>query len=153
MKNLLFKLLKITLGLIGVTIVDSCVFRVEYGCPHADFQVKGVVSDENDNGIQGIRVVIKGEYPNSYYSGAVPKTDTLWTDRNGTYMLTDGQDIGGYAYLSSVKLEFEDVDGAENGGEFQKVEIEVPVFKVKEGDGSWYDGAYEAGADVTMIKK
>jgi 8-oxo-dGTP pyrophosphatase MutT (NUDIX family) len=50
-------------------------------------------------------------------------------------------------------LSFEDVDGEENGGEFQKVEIEVPVFKVKEGDGDWYHGAYEAGANVTMNKK
>lgn len=55
--------------------------------------------------------------------------------------------------MDSVKLEFEDVDGQENGGEFQKVSIEVPVFKVKDGDGNWYDGAYEAGANVTMTKK
>ena len=33
------------------------------------------------------------------------------------------------------------------------ITIEVPVFKVKDGDGNWYDGAYEAGANVTMIKK
>ena len=50
-------------------------------------------------------------------------------------------------------LTFEDVDGQENAGEFQNVTIEVPVFKVKDGDGNWYDGAYEAGANVTMIKK
>ena len=34
-----------------------------------------------------------------------------------------------------------------------KVSVIIPVFKVKEGDGHWYNGAYEAGADVTMLKK
>ena len=58
-----------------------------------------------------------------------------------------------FDYLQSIKLDFEDVDGQENGGEYQKVSIEVPVFKVKEGDGNWYNGAYEAGANVTMLKK
>ena len=76
-------------------------------------------------------------------------TDTLWTDHNGEYSSRYDE----FAYMQSVSLEFEDVDGPENGGEFQKVEVEVPVFQVKEGDGNWYQGSYGAGADVTMIKK
>ena len=55
--------------------------------------------------------------------------------------------------MKSVQVEFEDVDGAENGGEFQSVTVEVPVTQVKEGDGHWYNGAYEASANVTMLKK
>ena len=51
-----------------------------------------------------------------------------------------------------LKLEFEDVDGQENGGEYKRVEVDVPVFQVKEGSG-WYNGAFEAGADVIMVKK
>lgn len=38
--------------------------------------------------------------------------------------------------MNSVKLEFEDVDDPDNGGGFQKVDMEVPVFKVKEGNGN-----------------
>ena len=52
-----------------------------------------------------------------------------------------------------VYMKFEDVDGVENGGEFSAVEKTVPVVQVKEGDGSWYEGAYEAEADVTMTRK
>ena len=40
----------------------------------------------------------------------------------------------------------------ENGGEFQKVEIEIPVTQYKDGE-SWYSGGFEANADVTMLKK
>ena len=148
MKTLINKLIKITLGLLGVAMVDSCVAKAEYGCPHSDFEAKGVVTDEDGNGIQGIRVVVSAEYPNPNYVGG-PITDTLWTSHSGEYVSRDDN----FAILSSVKLEFEDVDGAENGGEFQSVTVEVPIFKVREGDGNWYMGAYEAGADVTMLKK
>ena len=148
MKALIIKLFKITLGLLGVAMVDSCIGKAEYGCPHSDFEAKGIVTDEEGKGIQGIRVVVSAEYPNPNYVGG-PITDTLWTDHDGEYVSRDDN----FAIMSSVKLEFEDVDGAENGGEFQSVTLEVPVFKVKDGDGNWYMGAYEAGANVTMIKK
>lgn len=152
MNNLITKLIKVALGVLGVALVDSCVAKAEYGCPYADFEAKGVVIDEDGNGIQGIRVVISAEYPNPNYTGA-PLADTLWTKHSGEYITGESYIDDDFAYMDSVKLEFEDVDGQENGGEFQNVTIEVPVFKVKEGDGNWYDGAYETGANVTMIKK
>lgn len=150
MKTLIIQLIKIALGFLGVAMVDSCVAKAEYGSPHADFEAKGVVTDEEGKGIQGIRVVISAEYPNPVFE---PITDTLWTNHNGEYVTGESYIDDYFAYKDSVKLEFEDVDGQENGGEFQKVSIEVPVFKVKDGDGNWYYGAYEAGANVTMIKK
>ena len=152
MRTLLIKLIKISLGLLGVAMVDSCIAKAEYGCPHSDFKAKGVVTDEAGNGIQGIRVVISAEYPNPNYVGG-PITDTLWTNHVGEYATGESYIHDGFANKDSVKLEFEDVDGKENGGEFQNVTIEVPVFKVKDGDGNWYMGAYEAGANVTMLKK
>lgn len=144
MKNVVSFISKFLLALLGIGLA-SCG-RVEYGCPYADFEARGVVSDEDGNKIQGIRVVVSGKYaPNA----GNPQTDTLWTDHNGEYSSRYDE----FAYMQSVSLEFEDVDGPENGGEFQKVEVEVPVFQVKEGDGNWYQGSYGAGADVTMIKK
>lgn len=152
MRDVFIRLIKIILGFLGVVMVDSCVAKAEYGCPHADFEAKGVVTDEDGNGIQGIRVVISAEYPSPNYVGE-PMTDTLWTNHNGEYVTSDSYVDDDFAYMNSVGLEFEDIDGQENGGEFRKVEIEVPVFKVKDGDGNWYDGAFEAGANVTMIRK
>lgn len=146
MKEFLIKFIKIVLPLLGITMFDSC--RVEYGCPHSDFEAKGTVTDEEGKGIQGIRVVISAEHPNTNYTGK-PLTDTLWTNHDGEYATHHEQ----FAYNNSIQIECEDVDGLENGGEYQKVVVEVPVFQVKEGDGNWYHGAYEAGADVTMMKK
>lgn len=152
MKNLFIRLIKVALGLLGVVMVDSCIAKAEYGCPHADFEAKGVVSDEDGNGIQGIRVVVSIDDPSPAYTGD-PHRDTLWTNHNGEYAPETPYFMHSFDYLQSIKLDFEDVDGQENGGEYQKVSIEVPVFKVKEGDGNWYNGAYEAGANVTMLKK
>ena len=147
MKDILIKAIKWLLPLLGIAVIDSCDMRAEYGCPHSDFEAKGVVTDEDGKGIQGIRVVISARYP-AHYTGD-PITDTLWTSHNGEYNSAYAE----FAYMNSVKLEFEDVDGQENGGEFQKISVEVPVFQVREGDGNWYGGAYEAGANVTMLKK
>ena len=51
MKALIIKLFKITLGLLGIAMVDSCIAKAEYGCPHADFDAKCVVTDEEGKGI------------------------------------------------------------------------------------------------------
>lgn len=152
MKNLIIRLIKVTLGLLGIALVDSCIAREEYGCPYAEFEAKGLATDETGNGIQGIRVVISAEYPNPLYTGT-PLTDTLWTNNNGEYVTGKSYLVEQFAYMKSVQVEFEDVDGAENGGEFQSVTVEVPVTQVKEGDEHWYKGAYEASANVTMLKK
>lgn len=146
MRTILNKFCKFFLACIGIAMFTSC--KEMYGCPHADFEAKGVVTDEEDKGIQGIRVVLSEIQSNPLYTGK-PETDTLWTNHEGEYSIQKEW----ISPLNNIKIEFEDVDGPENGGEFQKVEVEVPVFKVKEGDGSWYHGAYEAGADVTMMKK
>ena len=83
MKEILVKAIKWLLPLLGIAVIDSCDMRAEYGCPHSDFEAKGVVTDEDGNGIQGIRVVISAEYP-AHYTGD-PITDTLWTSHNGEY--------------------------------------------------------------------
>lgn len=150
MWNIIVKVSRFLLPLLGFALIESCA-KDMYGCPYADFEAKGKVSDEEGKGIQGIRVIISADSDGTDYSGT-PLADTLWTDHKGEYITKPGFVTERFAYMDKLKLEFEDVDGAENGGEFQKVEIEVPVIQVEEGKG-WYRGGYEAGADVTMIKK
>ena len=118
--------------------------RKMYGCPHSDYEVKGVVTDEEGNGINSIRVVVSTQPLDTDLKF---NADTLWTDGNGEYGMTPEY----AAFSKKVYMKFEDVDGSENGGEFQTVKKTVPLVQVKEGDGSWYEGAYEA--DVTMTRK
>ena len=148
MKKLISIISRLLLSLMGLSFA-SC--RVEYGCPHAEFRATGVVTDEEGQPISGIRVVMSADYPNSNVKGP---SDTLWTGPDGAYMYAP-QDFyaSDYPFLDSVKFKFEDVDGEANGGEFSKVEIEVPVFQVEPGDGNWYQGSYQSGVDVTMFRK
>ena len=53
-------------------------------------------------------------------------------------------------------LVFTDIDGSENGGDFETCEKDLsklPKTQVKKGDGSWYQGEYEVTAEVKLDKK
>ena len=131
-------------SLLGLLGFSGCVFRVEYGTPHADYDVSIKVVDENGNPVPGIEV--KDENHNVYspvegeavYTGA----DGVATFPRRTYMFFDGK-----YYLT-------DVDGKDNGGRFASDSVEHDDFiiekiqKPKSGD-HWYDGVYEA----TAVKK
>lgn len=155
MKNLLKVVFGSLLSLLGFSSCDIvkggyCM----YGQPHADFTVKGTVTDVEGKPVEGIRTVVDAyqkwtddagiEYSNLDY------TDTLYTNVNGK--------IESRATLfsrpSEVMITISDMDGEENGGEFEEQVINDPEIKtVKKGDGEWYIGAYEASFKVTLKKK
>ena len=122
---------------------------VEYGCPHADYIFKGLVTDEAGTPIQGIKTSLKdfyGETPQY-----VDTVDSILTDASGKYQV-------GYDGMKSsrMKLVVEDIDGEANGGEFQNDTLDLDFDKTvqtKEGDGRWYGGVFEISQDVKLKKK
>lgn len=113
----------------------------EYGCPHINFSLKARVVDEAGKPIEGIEVQTKD---NDFYSGNFSDAEgnidlnvNMWPDTN-------------------IDLVFTDVDGAENGGEFETLNLNIAdkVEQVAEGSDSWYHGDYAADlGDVTMTLK
>ena len=133
------------LALLGVGAVscdngwDDVV--AEYGCPHMNFSLKARVIDEAGKPIEGIEVQTRnGAFCMDNYSDAEGNIDlnvSMWPDTN-------------------IDLVFTDVDGAENGGEFETLNLNIAdkVEQVAEGSGSWYEGDYKAElGDVTMTLK
>lgn len=113
----------------------------EYGCPRMTFSLKARVIDEEGNPIAGIEVQTKGH---DFYSGN-------FSDAEGNIDLTTGM----WPNIN-IDVIFTDVDGEENGGEFETLELNISdkVVKVKEGDGRWDNGEYAADlGDVTMTLK
>ena len=113
----------------------------EYGCPRMTFSLKARVIDEEGNPIAGIEVQTKGHV---YYSAN-------FSDAEGNIDLTTGM----WPNIN-IDVIFTDVDGEENGGEFETLELNISdkVVKVKEGDGRWDNGEYAADlGDVTMTLK
>ena len=74
--------------------------------------------------------------------------DTVYTDSKGMYLLEKGL----YKGPDSVSIVFEDVDGPENGGEFEPAAAKPEVVQTKKESGM-YGGSFEAKADVVMKGK
>ena len=152
MKTFLKAILGGLLSLLGFSSCDIVGGMAMYGQPHADFTVKGTVSDEDGKPIEGIKTVVDSYYEWSddagYYYSQLDYTDTLYTDAQGKILLT-----GSVFDKGKVVVTLTDVDGEENGGHFDELVLDdLKVEKTEKGEG-WYNGAYEAEFKATMIRK
>lgn len=123
---------------------------VEYGAPHADYIVKGQVTDETGTPVQGIKTSLREVYQTekeTQYFGM----DSIQTNEFGNYQLK-------YVGMPDIrtKLVIEDIDGEANGGEFLSDTLDVNfdnATQTGKGDGKWYGGVYEITQDVKLKKK
>ena len=133
------KILILLLGFSG--LFNSCDLLKpepdEYGMPHADYELKGVITDkETSNPIPNIRV-IRGGYG-----------DTLYTDTEGKFAFD-------YGHNNTFYLKVEDIDDDENGGFFRTQEISgdfTGAEQVQKGDGRWYNGKFTKTQNIELEK-
>ena len=124
---------------------------VEYGAPHADYILKGTVTDETGTPVQGIKTSLKEVYKDE---GHIYGMDSIQTNPSGNYQFT--YRLGSDFYGEHIKLIVEDIDGEANGGEFLSDTLDIDynkAVKVGEGDNHWYAGKYEVTTDVKLKKK
>ena len=143
MKKIFLKIFDKTLiGVLGLVGIVSCDSACEYGTPHADYEIKGtILVKDTKEPIKNIRVI---------HQYKLAWGDTIYSDEAGKY------EFNYQNYLFDIqKLKFEDIDGVENGGEFETKEIEITFTeadKVKKGDG-WYEGKYSITRDIELEHK
>ena len=121
----------------------------EYGVPMVNYQVKTRVVDSEGNPIKDIEVTLSGSEDFSYSWAYVLETTT---QEDGTLANSRTHDMMG---VSKLYIRLTDVDGEENGGEFESVKMSVDDLeskRIKKGDG-WYSGEYELKAKVQLKKK
>lgn len=146
-KSIYRSLAAAVLGLLGFA---SCEKAGEepmlqmYGMPYAQFKAMGSVTSESGKPVEGIRVAIR----QSIREYSEYEDDTVYTDSKGMYLLEKGL----YKGPDSVSIVFEDVDGPENGGEFEPAAAKPEVVQTKKESGM-YGGSFEAKADVVMKEK
>ena len=124
---------------------------VEYGTPHADYILKGTVTDEAGTPIKGIKTSLK-EIDKDDTGTYVFGIDSMQTNESGNYQLKNR----GMPYDNRKKLVVEDIDGEANGGEFLNDTLDIDydkAVKIEEGDHHWYVGKYEVATDVRLKKK
>jgi len=128
-------LLATAAGLLGLNVGCDRIFVEEYGCPEADYEVKGRVTTRGDMPIEGIKVSL-----NEYYA------DT--TDADGRYYVG----FGGFPIGDdTVKVSFSDIDGEANSS-YADTTVSV-VFHNSDlhgGDGHWYEGRATKVVDVKL---
>lgn len=137
MKRLLYMLL----GLLGLTSCEHFFGAAEYGCPNVSFSLKARVVDEAGVPIQGIEVRAEDgdrfEYNTGFsdYQGYIDARGSFWP----------GTERG--------KVQFIDIDGEANGGEFETLTLQIEnVTQTEDGSGNWYDGAYTADMGTVTMK-
>lgn len=107
----------------------------EYGVPMLMFSVKGRVVDPESNPIPNIEV------------GHAEYFETVRTAEDGTFDFK-AEIIG--SEMESATLKFSDVDGEENGGEFETEEVDIPLTQSVPGDNHWNNGEFSA-TDVEIV--
>ena len=122
----------------------------EYGSPYADYKYMGTITDEEGNPIQGIKATLVGS--SNIISGR--EIAVLTTDKDGKFESEYYNETNTHI----AKIEFTDIDGELNGGEFASASInpsEMESTKVKGNDthDKWYRGQFERKANVKLYPK
>ena len=120
MRNLIYRVVRILcVSAIGLLGFSSCEEHSdEYGTPITSFQYWGYVADEAGNPIKGINVIMSGTIngmPNVQL-----KTESFMFGEDTSVFETGRFSL---ADTHITTNEFVDVDGEENGGDFQSVTI------------------------------
>ena len=120
MRNLIYRVVRIlcasAIGLLGFSSCEE--HSDEYGTPITSFQYWGYVADEAGNPIKGINVIMSGTIngmPNVQL-----KTESFMFDEDTSVFETGRFSL---ADTHITTIDFVDVDGEENGGNFQSVTI------------------------------
>ena len=146
-------LLTAVLSLLGFSACDNGGMMLMYGTPTFDYQADGRVVDEEGTPIEGIRVkVTLGDEWSTKIDGTQVEGGVVHSGKDGLFTTKKFEDIEIYS-LTAI-----DVDGEENGGEFETQEIRVDTLKPtkEKGDrkGDWYFGVqkYE-NIEIVMTEK
>ncbi len=120
MKRELFLSMLSLLGFSGCSESGGNVYSEPdmYGTPTEDFRFMGTLTDSEGNPIQGINVNVRSS------------SDDVVTDAEGAFLTDLTTEIDNYYTVT-----FTDIDGVENGGEFETKQVEVKSGESEDIDG------------------
>ena len=136
------RLIYILFALLGFGFA-SCeeIGKAEYGVPHVSFKLKARVVDEAGKPIQGIEVRTEDDERFEYNTGI--------SDYQGNIDAYGGFWPG----AENGRVQFIDIDGEANGGEYETQFVKLTnVEQLEEDDGNWYHGAYRVDVGTVVMK-
>lgn len=131
----MMRLSGIFICILAAAMFISCS-KEQNGDPFMLFEIHGKVMDADANPLENINVI-------------AGQADVQKTNKNGNFTF-----YGRTAPSDHVLLTFEDKDGEDNGGEFVKMTMEIPVVQKTPGTSGNYKGTFFAGeVEVVMTSK
>ena len=125
--------------LAGVFGISTTACKVMYGVPHADYDVTGIVLNEEREGLEGVQVIIKS------YSD-FERTDTVYTNAEGTFHDKYATDCSSGECLELI------VNVPK--GEYQSYTMHISNRRMEVvEDGDWYDAYAIDNIYITLKKK
>ena len=137
---------------------------VLYGSPSVGYRVMGTVTDEEGKPLKDIQVIMDNPWIVTYLDeegkNILPKVDTtnmkilpdtVYTDEKGRF--SGLSTIAGS--LDKLSVEFREVDGEANGGDFNSQQLAENDFEkkqVQDADG-WSTGEFELSKTVKLKRK
>lgn len=124
-------------------VTPGCVFPCMYGSPYADYEIKGLVTDMDDNPLENIEVVLgrttgDGEF---YNIGEAP----LYTGKDGKFTVQFKDDA-----MSTISMKI----GDNNRTYYPEIVTEQCIFeKNKKKKDSWYEGKATVEVNVKLTKR
>lgn len=143
MKNMILKLCKGLLGLLGIVVATSCDdilggMVCEYGTPSMDYTVMGKVVNARNEALKGIKVKTMSR------NGLSGRQDSTYTDVSGNFTVSQESVFPN----KTVPIVFEDESGT-----YKSDTLDVKLTQVKEGK-NWYSGKFAAeDVKVTLEDK
>ena len=110
----------------------------EFGTPHAEFEIKGIVADEQGTPLNGIAVI---------YDDTLLSPDTLYTGTDGRFLIE-----GTMFPREEMTLKFKDLDEELNGGLFETKTLKVKMEQVEQSLESWNYGKFVGETEATLKK-
>lgn len=136
------------LALLGFESCDNVVETgEEYGAPYATYQIRGTVTNEGGEPIEGIkgRLGVEVTNPDGSKTLHFEYGDSALTDRLGHLNIDNISETTHFLVPGNTYIELSDTDGEANGGEFATDVINLEDMKkeqLEKGE-RWYRGKFE----------
>ncbi|MBR5864516.1 MAG: radical SAM-associated putative lipoprotein [Alistipes sp.] len=122
--NFVNRILAAVISLLGFSACDNGGMMLMYGTPTFDYQANGRVVDEEGEPIEGIRVkVTLGDEWAEKIDGTHVEGGVVYSGKDGSFETKKFEQIEIYS-LTAI-----DVDGEENGGEFETQEVRIDTMR------------------------
>ena len=105
--------------------------------------IVGNVTDTSGVAIEHIKVTL------DWNDGAF--SETQYTNSDGVFTAEIWENVE--KAVRSLTVTLEDIDGEENGGDFETEEVEVELTQTDPGDGDWDCGEYSADDVVVVLDR